>query len=447
MGSLTLSGRVEPETVLGTSANVTEPISFGQRVPLLGAEAWATSQEAGVGVRWALRQPGGRYTVQLALLDGWGRSWGSPETPLTDHLGFSPEHWLTDEDTYVEYTLKLPAGIPPADYWFELALYDAASGARLPVLDANNPFRGVVFTSPRLSSPIPEQPLTATDVRPPITATAAWLDGLLVLMGHAAVPEVMAAGERIEPTRYWWAQEELPDGLMIRWILGDETLVDLPLSRAPSDLWEAGWRLREQYTIWTPSGLNPGSLPLRMRLVNADGLEVSGPMLTLAHITVQTTDRLYQLPPDMAAPLNYLPGEQIWLRCMAITARRTDQGTEIQPTLYWQAETRPGEPYTAFAHVLGPDNATATQADRWPADSPTDSWAPPQVITDPYVLQLPSEAPAGDYTIATGLYRATDGTRLPLVRAQETPAADDRLILPVSIVVGSPDGEPKINDR
>jgi hypothetical protein len=75
------------------------------------------------------------------------------------------------------------------------------------------------------------------------------------------------------------------------------------------------------------------------------------------------------------------------------------------------------------------------QADRWPGDSPSDTWAAGQVIVDEYSIALPEEVPPGPYQVAAGLYDAATGDRLPLTDAAGTQVPDDRLFLPATFTV------------
>jgi hypothetical protein len=111
-------------------------------------------------------------------------------------------------------------------------------------------------------------------------------------------------------------------------------------------------------------------------------------------------------------------------------------GDEVHLTLYWQAEAQPDGLYTAFVHLIGPDGAIVAQADRWPNNSPSHTWAAGQVIVDEYAIPLPDSAPAGQYQIATGLYDAANGQPLTLLDANGMIVSDKRLILPVTLFVG-----------
>jgi hypothetical protein len=57
---------------------------------------------------------------------------------------------------------------------------------------------------------------------------------------------------------------------------------------------------------------------------------------------------------------------------------------------------------------------------------PTTVWRPGDLILDEYQLQLPADAPAGEYTIETGLYDPTAGGARAIA---VSPAGADHLVL------------------
>jgi hypothetical protein len=76
------------------------------------------------------------------------------------------------------------------------------------------------------------------------------------------------------------------------------------------------------------------------------------------------------------------------------------------------------------------------QSDQWPGGLPSNVWTGGQVIVDEHSLPLPADLPAGDYRIAAGLYRASDGVRLAAFDGAGQRVQDDRYLLPVTINIG-----------
>jgi hypothetical protein len=150
----------------------------------------------------------------------------------------------------------------------------------------------------------------------------------------------------------------------------------------------------------------------------------------------------YQVPPDSTAqispshPLESRWGDQMRLLGYDIDATVYRPGDTIHLTLYVQALARMGDDYTAFAHLLGPENP-ATGNSLWGQDDsepcrrsyPTSVWVPGEVVRDEYAIDIPVEAPAADYEVRVGFYLLETLTRLPAVGADGLPVPDDAALL------------------
>ena len=66
---------------------------------------------------------------------------------------------------------------------------------------------------------------------------------------------------------------------------------------------------------------------------------------------------------------------------------------------------------------------------------PTSLWEPGEIIADEHTVNVHADAPPGRYRLAVGLYRLTDGTRLPVWDADGVPQSNDWAILPTVILV------------
>ena len=80
------------------------------------------------------------------------------------------------------------------------------------------------------------------------------------------------------------------------------------------------------------------------------------------------------------------------------------QDDQLFITLYWQAVSALETDYTAFVHLVDEAGNLTTQLDRPPAGYPTSDWRPGEIVADQFLLLLPNDLPAGDYTIRTGFY-------------------------------------------
>jgi uncharacterized membrane protein YidH (DUF202 family) len=106
-------------------------------------------------------------------------------------------------------------------------------------------------------------------------------------------------------------------------------------------------------------------------------------------------------------------------------------------TLIWHARAPMTQPYTVFTHLMGPTDTDQplSQSDTMPQhnQAPTTCWIPGEIVTDPYTLTLPSNAPAGRYTLYTGMYFWETGERQPAQGPNVTP--DNRIKLATFEVV------------
>ena len=113
-------------------------------------------------------------------------------------------------------------------------------------------------------------------------------------------------------------------------------------------------------------------------------------------------------PQRPATPLTVLPGDTLTL------------------TLYFRGEATPAQGYTRFVQLVSADHGLLAQHDSPPrhGSNPTWSWVAGEIIHDPAQLVIPSTAPAGSYTLYTGLYDPATGARVPLTDAQGQPLPD-----------------------
>ena len=96
-----------------------------------------------------------------------------------------------------------------------------------------------------------------------------------------------------------------------------------------------------------------------------------------------------------------------------------EPGQTITMTLYWQAQTRMTEDYQVFVHLAGPkpEEGMVAQGDKSPLDGdwPTSAWEPGHPVRDSgYSITLPPTLSPGSYELRVGLYRLSDGSRLPV---------------------------------
>jgi uncharacterized membrane protein len=95
---------------------------------------------------------------------------------------------------------------------------------------------------------------------------------------------------------------------------------------------------------------------------------------------------------------------------------RLHPGDVIALPLRWRALAVPEEDFTVFAHLGLAGAPPLAQCDGPPqnAKGPTHTWAVGEEILDRRVITLPKELTEGRYSILVGLYRPTNGSRVPI---------------------------------
>jgi hypothetical protein len=100
-------------------------------------------------------------------------------------------------------------------------------------------------------------------------------------------------------------------------------------------------------------------------------------------------------------------------------------GDNLTLTFYWHASETPQDNYSLFVHLL-PQNKEdlIAQADDAPArlERPTLTWTDGSetLISQPFTLTIPADAPSGDYDVQIGLYNYLNGVRLQVYAPANT---------------------------
>jgi hypothetical protein len=91
-------------------------------------------------------------------------------------------------------------------------------------------------------------------------------------------------------------------------------------------------------------------------------------------------------------------------------------GDKFTVSLVWEALTPVYEDFNIFLHLQSEDGKLVAQDDSPPlqGDYPTSAWATGVSFSDPHIIQIPPDVPAGTYRLVIGLYRLHDGSRLPV---------------------------------
>ena len=106
-------------------------------------------------------------------------------------------------------------------------------------------------------------------------------------------------------------------------------------------------------------------------------------------------------------------GDVIHLEYAAI-ASTAQPGGVLPVALHWKAKQPVQEDYHVFIHLLDAKGYRVAQSDNQPAlwTRPTSGWTPGELVEDRHALALPTDLPAGDYTLVAGIYLPASGERL-----------------------------------
>lgn len=412
---------------LPTPMPLSAPINFDRRMQVTAVSAIPRADHLTVWVEWGLLSAAARdqYSVRLSLTDDAGAVWGVLETPLVNEVIFYPTHWELGERPFISYDLPLPAGMPPAEYNLELALFTTETAAQLPLYAADGRFQGAALVQtgiPIAAAP----PASVAQLQIPNPLSHTWLDGRLRLLGYEMEPRTAVNGSHVWVDLYWQAAAPLPEGVQLAFQLGNQEIVQ-PLSRNPSGEWPANQIIHEKYRLPIAPETPAGEVSLHMEVQGAnEGL------VSLDELTVTQFDRVYTLP-AVEQPLAVDFAQLLHLHGYDAPAA-TAPGEAVALTLYWEVTELPPALLTVFVHVIDDAGNIMLQSDQWPAGLPADLWAPGQILIDTHTLQLPDSLPAGSYSLRVGVYLPS-GDRLPLFAADGAPLPRDALILSQPLLV------------
>jgi hypothetical protein len=124
-------------------------------------------------------------------------------------------------------------------------------------------------------------------------------------------------------------------------------------------------------------------------------------------------------------------GNKVLLMACDLENDSLKPGETLRLILYWRALLQMQESYTVFVHVVRADGSILTQRDAQPRDGthPTSSWAPGELVRDPYELTIPGDAPPDIYWLKVGMYSQATMQRLPVVDPGQAKALQDSVLV------------------
>jgi hypothetical protein len=247
-----------------------------------------------------------------------------------------------------------------------------------------------------------------------LSATVLAQDGLL--------EAELVWGTQSAPRQDWLGRLALlsPSGSEAQWV-DFEPCVGWPTSE-----WGADGVARGYGTLRLDPFIGGGTYTVTVGLVDpATGTRVGQP-LDVGQVEVQAVERVFERP-EVEVPTDALFGDA--LRLLGYDLRR--EGQMLHLTLHWRARQRMEVAYKFFVHLLDSETGElVAQEDVMPRDwtYPTTWWEKGEVVSDEIVLTV-SDAPAGVYRVAIGVYDPETGARLPVVDTARTGEAQDHLPL------------------
>ena len=112
----------------------------------------------------------------------------------------------------------------------------------------------------------------------------------------------------------------------------------------------------------------------------------------------------------------FLFGDSITLDAFSLGVEEVKAGDAEPVQLVWSTNAALSRRYKVFLQLLDTDGRLVAQRDSEPAggSAQTTAWPVDEPIVDNHALLLPSDLPAGDYTLIAGLYDISDpSARLP----------------------------------
>lgn len=278
---------------------------------------------------------------------------------------------------------------------------------------------------------------------PPAPYSVEWGDAIR-LVYYDTYSGAMYPGQRFDMTIYWVKTGELDIDYNIKLRLVNQDGHELLKSEGkplgmPTSKWEIGSILRDNaYRVDIPPGTPPGLYRMEISFYDpatfdhltgvqlSTGNPVSDPYV-LDYLIVgdwPPAPRVKVNPPVVLGDKVALEGAALLqangdrVREVALDGQTFAPGDPINLRLHWRVTNFIHTDYTTLVHVVGPDGTLVTQGDHQPLQGfiPTSYWPPRQTIADDYSVQLPADAPPGEYRLLVGWYDLDTMQRLPMTR-------------------------------
>jgi hypothetical protein len=423
-------------------------VDFGGGLRLVGYELAEDVIEyrkgLGVTLLWQTqREVAENYALSLRLVDGQGRSWAQEDRWLLNPSGLATSAWRVGERNRERYLLSIPPGIPPGYYPLRVVVYDTDTLQKAAVLDATGIAVGTEYTVATISVTSATFSPTLADLDIPQALSCNW-NGQVELLGCGLSSDEVRPGDVLGMSLTWRALRSMDQDYTLLLQLTDEagrTWTEatflLPNESYPTSRWQVGEILRVPYDLLIGAAVPTGRYELFVNLLEADGKKLVEEACSIAELSIQGRERLFT-EPEMGFRLRAEIGGSLALIGYDLDRTHIECGGTLRLTLYWQAMARMEESYTVFTHLLDAEGNIRGQRDGVPCGGacPTTSWLEGEFIADEYDIMVNSDAPAGEYHIAVGMYDPKTMQRLPASDDAGMPCTDDRILLGSKVILG-----------
>ncbi len=410
--------RLPPHARVPQQPHITHPthVNWQELVHLLGVEQEKTGDI--ILFFQAQRPIQTDLSVHLELWDEEGHVWGHEDARAGPYL-YPSFRWPPGQVVLARYPSPAIAGTPAGTYTLHVRLYDVDRPSGLEILDAFGRPQGRDAIIPRVKVP---RTVPATDggfpPLPPgisVEQTAGWN----VQVDRAVQPAPQAV--RVWPAPPWmpgqpvhvqirWRSSHPPQPVeVVRWQFRQAaTKVQValhPLAKLSSP--RVGWPEEgvffTQMRVRVPSNLTPGWWEICASVEKAGKTEA---VFSLGAVEITSASRTFT-PPHVRIPVGAVFGETIRLVGVDVDSKRWLPGGMVPITVTWEALAPIDRSYTAFVHVLGPNDHVLAQEDHVPGRGrfPTDTWVPGQFVQDRFDVVLPDTLPE-EITLEIGMYDA-----------------------------------------
>ncbi|MCL4265630.1 MAG: glycosyltransferase family 39 protein [Anaerolineae bacterium] len=375
------------------------------------------------------RLPNQLIFIQLELEDENGNIWAKADSIL----GYPQASWQP-HDTFIQLlTLDIPEGMLPGNSYLRFTLHDGRGNIYGRLNDNDTAGR----LGPHL---IRSRPLANFQLPPDILL----FDDTLALQS-ADFSTLLAPGLPLNIALNWVAIQQPTADYQIEFQLWLPDAAEPYLTQQsaiwadlyPSSQWQANEQVSSFHHFIIPLDIPTTAAPeLRLQLLTPTGnpAPITQGDNTLAEMTLSLRDHLFE-PPPISQPLTAEFGDSIQLLGYDVDTSRATSHGEIHLTLYWQAVTTPPDHYTVFNHVTGADGQIVGQFDGPPSGDAwlTGAWLPGEVVIDQRTIHLHPNLAGGSYNLLVGLYKASDGQRLPVSLAGQRQENDQLVLTAVTI--------------